>query len=142
MSDTELPDVNVVFALLQPSHEAHQIAAQWFASVSQFATTPITELGTLRLALNPRLMGRQLTPSTALASIASLRADPRSRFVVDNASLSDPLIDLRGLAGHRQVTGLHLVDLAARNHLVLVTLDRALPASLLSSDRRHVRLLG
>lgn len=50
---TELPDVNVLVALLQPSHVGHEMAMQWFESVESYATTPVTELGFVRLALNP-----------------------------------------------------------------------------------------
>lgn len=142
MTNVDLPDVNVLFALLQPAHVAHPTAMQWFATVGAFATTPVTELGVLRLALNPKVMGTKLIPSVALAAVSSIRADPRATFLADSVSLNDPMIDLRGLAGHRQVTDLHLVELAARHSMVLVTLDQALPLSLLEVDQPHVRLLN
>jgi len=44
-------------------------------------------------------------------------------FVPDDTSLADPAIDLIALSGYRQVTDLHLVNLAARHGLRLVTFD-------------------
>lgn len=112
------------------------------AVAARFATTPVTELGLVRLSLNPAVMGQQIAPSAALASLGSLRADSRASFLPDDAALDDPLVSVRGLQGHRQVTDFHLVNLAARHGMVLVTLDPALRESLLVVDRIHVRLLG
>lgn len=142
MTDVELPDVNVLVALVQPSHVAHSLASAWFAAVAAFATTPVTELGLLRLALNPQVMGTQFSAQQALTTLGSLRRDPRWRFVGDDASLADAKIDLRGLPGHRQVTDLHLVNLAASHGMTLTTFDRGLPSSLLPPDRVRVRVLG
>lgn len=139
---TELPDVNVLVALLQPSHVGHEMAMQWFESVESYATTPVTELGFVRLALNPRVMGQQISLEVARASLQSLRADSRARFVEDRTSLAEPGIDLRGLSGHRQVTDLHLVNLVVHHQILLTTFDRAIHAALMPTDRSHVRLLG
>jgi uncharacterized protein len=61
--------------------------------------------------------------------------------VGDEASLAQPSIDLSALVGHRQVTDLHLVNLAATAGAVLATFDARLPASLAPGDRRHVVLV-
>lgn len=139
---TDLPDVNVLVALLQPRHVAHGLASSWFNETAAFATTPVTEMGLVRLALNPKVMGLQVTATQALGSLASLRADARATFVPDDASLAEASIDLRGLVGHRHVTDLHLVELAARHAMTVVTLDSRLPSSLLPDARHHVRVLG
>ena len=47
------------------------------AVAARFATTPVTELGLVRLSLNPAVRGQQIAPSAALASLGSLRADSR-----------------------------------------------------------------
>lgn len=138
----ELPDVNVLVSLLQPSHTGHREALEWFDTVDSYVTTPLTETGFLRLALNPRVMGTEIAPTTAMASLLSLRTDPRATFVSDGSTLAEAAIDVRGLAGHRQVTEFHLVNLAVRNGLVLTTFDRALHGALMPSDRGHVRVLG
>lgn len=138
-----IPDVNVLLALVHPDHVHHQLAHAWFGGTTGFATTPVTEAGLVRLALDAKVVGQAAaTPTAALASLRSLRADPRASFLADDASLAEPWIDLVGLSGHRQVTDLHLVDLAARHAAVLVTFDRALAAALVPDDRGHVRLIG
>lgn len=142
MTETQLPDVNVLFALLQPNHVAHAVAWEWLGSVKSFATTPITETGLLRLALNPTVMGCEMTSLDAIRSLRSLRNDARAVFVPDDASLADATTGLDGLRGHRQVTDLHLVNLAARHRMVLVTLDRALKRSLPRSAHNLVKLLA
>ena len=142
MNKIDLPDVNVLFALVQPSHAAHTLAWSWFDDTAGFAMTPITELGLLRLSMNPKVMGQQITFADAVASLSSLRDDPRSCFVADDSSLTDASISLQALQGYRQVTDLHLVNLAARHKMVLTTLDRSLQQSLLPADRHHIRLLG
>ncbi|MGV7591807.1 TA system VapC family ribonuclease toxin, partial [Mycobacterium kansasii] len=86
-----------------------------FASTPRFATTPITEAGLVRMALNRAVMGTAITAQQALASLASLRADDRATFVPDDSSLAEPSIDLVGLAGNKQVTDLHLVNLVAQH---------------------------
>ena len=44
MSEFDLPDVNVLVALLSANHLHHTAARDWFASTPRFATTPITVL--------------------------------------------------------------------------------------------------
>jgi toxin-antitoxin system PIN domain toxin len=137
-----LPDVNVLVALTNPNHLHHNLAHEWFASVSRFATTPITESGLLRLSLNRAVTGQDVAPARAIATLNSVRHDERAEFLADTATLAEPCIDLSALAGHRQVTDLHLANLAASSNAVLVTFDRTLPEALIRSDRKHVHLIG
>ena len=69
------------------------------------------------------------------------RTDPRWRWLPDDSTLADPVIDLSVLVGHRQVTDLHLVNLAASAGLRLVTFDAGIAAALAKADRRHVLVL-
>jgi len=141
MTDLDLPDVNVLVALLHPSHVYHRTAQQWFTEVKRFATTPITESGLLRLALNPTVMGGEITTATALASLDSLRSDPRAEFLADDTSLAKARIDLIGLVGHKQVTDIHLVNLAATHQARLVTLDTKIRPVLIPDDQDHIMVL-
>jgi uncharacterized protein len=138
----DLPDVNVLVALAFPDHVHHEYAAGWFEETEQFATTPVTETGLLRHALNPRIAGQQLSGHDVVQIVRDLRADPRTRFIGDASSLAEATIDMSVLAGHRQVTDLHLLNLAAANGGTLVTFDRSLERSLAPSDRPHVRTLA
>lgn len=137
-----LPDVNALVALVHPNHVHHQLAHAWFESTPAFATTPITESGLLRLALNSLIAGAPTSTSAAVASLRSLKDDPRASFLVDDSSLAQAEIDLTGLVGHRQVTDLHLVNLAAKHSAVLVTFDRSLHQMLVPPDRAHVQVIG
>ena len=142
MTDLDLPDVNVLVALLQPGHVHHRSAQAWFGSVERFATTSITESGFVRIALNPVIAGGQIAVSAVLASLSSLRGDDRAEFLPDDSSLAEPQFDLRGLSGFRQVTDFHLVNLAAAHSARLVTFDRRIGSTLMPDDRRLVCLLN
>ncbi|MDL9948009.1 PIN domain-containing protein [Gordonia sp. ABSL11-1] len=142
MSETDLPDVNVLVALVHPGHVHHQPAQEWFADVVRFATTPITEAGLMRVALNRTVMGRAVRGGDAVATLRSLRAHDRATFLADDSSLADAAIDLAGLVGFRQVTDLHLVNLAARSGARLVTFDTKIEPVLGPSDRRLVLTLS
>ena len=142
MSDLDLPDVNVLVALLAPSHVHHRSAQEWFAATGRFATTPITEAGLLRTALNRSVMGRVVEAETALTTLRSLRAHERSVFLPDDSSLAHASIGLTGLVGFRQVTDLHLVNLAAQNSARLVTFDTKIAPVLAPDDQQRIRTLG
>lgn len=102
----------------------------------------MTESGFLRLALNPRIAAEKPSRSVALSSLQSLRNDSRAVFLEDDTSLTAARIDLAGLSGFRQVTDMHLINLAAANDAVLVTFDRALPETLMQADRGCVDVIG
>ena len=137
-----LPDVNVLVALTNPSHQHHAQAHAWLSTVERFATTPITESGLVRLLLNPAVTGQQVSGPQALAILAGVRADARASFLPDDSSLADAQVDHVGLAGHRQVTDLHLVNLAAMHAAALVTFDHRILQALAATDHRHVHVLG
>ena len=137
-----LPDTNVLVALTNPSHVFHHESHQWLADASRYATTPVTESGLLRLLLNPAVTGQVVTPEQALAVLAGIRADRRAIFLVDDSSLADASVDTTGLAGHKQVTDWHLLNLAARHDGVLVTFDRRLARAVLPDDAARVVTLG
>ncbi|MCL2787717.1 MAG: PIN domain-containing protein [Micrococcales bacterium] len=141
MSDLDLPDVNVLVALLHPGHVHHGTAQRWFAGVRRFATTPITEAGFLRVSLNTAVMGVALRSVDVLDSLRSLRSDPRAEFLADDSSLAQACIDLVGLVGHRQIIDLHLVNLAATHRARLVTLDTKIRPTLVTTDQNNVLVL-
>ncbi|TAM87808.1 MAG: PIN domain-containing protein [Jatrophihabitans sp.] len=137
-----LPDVNVLVALTNPSHQHHAQAHRWLAGVAAFATTPLTENGLVRLLLNPVVTGQPVSGGQAVAILAGLRADPRSAFLADDSSLGAALIDLVGLAGHRQAPDFHLVNLAAAHGATLVSFDARIRGALPAADQHLVRVIG
>lgn len=140
--DLWLWDVSALVALTLTSHVHHRAAhAALRDRRGAWATTPLTEAALVRLLLNPTVTGRAFAPTQVLSTVAGLHADPRWRWLPDDTSLVTPLIDTTVLAGHRQVTDLHLVNLAARHGAVLATFDAALLPTLAPADRRHVQVL-
>lgn len=131
----------MLLALQSAMHQWHDAVVAWtsgFDRDDRLLLCPVTVSGVLRLMLNPAAFGGPLPAPVALEAVRLLRADPRTEFRADDGDLCDPLIDLSCLAGHRQVTDLHLVDLAARHGARLATLDTRLAPTLAPGDRRHV----
>ena len=62
-------------------------------------------------------------------------------FIVDDAPPAKPSINFSRLKGPKQVTDLHLVDLAARHNAVLATMDGRMVQALTSQDRRHIEII-
>lgn len=137
-----IPDVNVLVALTNPSHVFHTESHRWLTGVERYATTPVTESGLVRMLLNPAVTGQRVTPAKALAVLRGIRADSRAGFLVDDSSLADAAVDTTGLAGHKQVTDWHLLNLAARHDGVLVTFDRKIAQGVLPGDAMRVVTLA
>ena len=134
-----LLDVNVLLALSLPTHQHHLAATEWFDDADfDWATTPITETGYVRLMTNPRVVGYSIAAAQAIDALRSMGEAPGHVFVPDDTSLTDPVIDLGPLAGTKQVTDFHLLNLAAVNSLRLATFDGALLRTTAVPDRGHV----
>ncbi|GAA1091799.1 TA system VapC family ribonuclease toxin [Tsukamurella spumae] len=135
-----LLDVNVLLALSWDQHVHHVAAHEQFAGLGEWMTCPTTESGLVRLLLTEKVVGRKVSGSEALAQLAAIRAVPGWAFLEDATSLVTSRIDTRVLMGRRQVTDLHLVDLAATNGVRLATFDGALRDSLAPADRQWVEV--
>lgn len=135
---TRLLDVNALVALVWDQHIHHRAARAGVRALPSFATTPVTESGLIRLLLTPAVVGRPVAVSEALSVVTALRAHGSWRWLPDDTSVAQPVVDLRVLVGRAQVTDLHLVNLAAKNGCVLATFDAAIPQWLAPNDRRHV----
>jgi toxin-antitoxin system PIN domain toxin len=140
-TDLDLPDVNVLVALFVRHHAHHRTALAWWRESAACGSTPVTESGLVRLLVNPSVAGRNTSPAAALAALRSWRSHPRARFLPDDTSLAEPQVDLSGLVGQRQVTDLHLLNLAARHDARLVTFDTRLAPTLQPADRDRVLTL-
>ncbi|MDI3315104.1 MAG: type II toxin-antitoxin system VapC family toxin [Mycobacterium sp.] len=125
---TALLDVNVLIALSWPSHVHHPTARRWFTRFSShgWATTPITEVGFVRISSNRRVMRASTTPALAIAQLEALRALPGHAFWPDDVPLVvGPGGDRDTVSTHRLVTDHHLIALAVRYGGQLVTFDAA-----------------
>lgn len=123
-----LLDVNALVALAWDSHVHHSAIRTWFAarSADGWATCPITESGFVRVSSNPKVLPHAIGVEAARGVLAALRGVDGHRFLVDDVSIGDA--DVPPLTGHRQVTDAHLLTLARRQAVRVVTFDRGLLA--------------
>lgn len=134
-------DVNALLALTLTSHVHHRAAHAFLADQERWFTCPTTEAGLCRLLLNPTVTGASWTFRDVAPVLRGFRRDGRWGLLPEDKSLTDAIVDTAVLVGHRQVTDLRLVDLAARCGAELATFDRAMTEWLSPSDRAHVRLI-
>jgi predicted nucleic acid-binding protein len=74
--------------------------------------------------------------------MTGIRAEARAEFLADDSSLGAANVDMTGLAGHKQVTDWHLLNMAARHDGLLVTFDRKIARAALPGDAARVMTLG
>lgn len=118
-----LLDVNALVALAWDSHVHHVAMRSWFTANGPlgWATCPITESGFVRVSSNPIVLPSAIRVDAARRVLAALRAHSGHRFLADDVSIGDS--DVPAIAGYRQVTDAHLLALARRNGVRLLTFD-------------------
>ncbi|MGH2902797.1 MAG: TA system VapC family ribonuclease toxin [Solirubrobacteraceae bacterium] len=118
-----LLDVNALVALAWDSHVHHTAMRAWFTANGSagWATCPITESGFVRVSSNPIVLPSTISVDAARKVLSALRAHPGHRFLTDDVSVSDG--DVPAITGYRQVTDAHLLTLARRRGVRLVTFD-------------------
>jgi len=122
-----LLDVNALVALAWDSHVHHaRMLAWWTTRPPAWATCPITESGFVRVSSNPKVLTTPISPADARRVLAALRATEGHVFLTDDVSLIDD--DVPPVNGHRQVTDAHLLTLARRSDMPLVTFDSGIAA--------------
>lgn len=124
-----LLDVNVLIALIDPAHIAHDAAHRWFVAHGQvaWATCPITENGVIRIVSHPGYPNTPGSPALVGDILGQMCALPGHRFLPDDISLvSDARFDRAQLLTHAQVTDSYLLALAAAHGGRLATFDRKL----------------
>lgn len=123
-----LLDVNALVALAWDSHVHHAAMRAWFKANGSagWATCPITESGFVRVSSNPIVLPSAIGVDAARGVLSTLRAHPNHRFLTDDVSMGDS--DVPTIAGYRQVTDAHLLTLASRRGVRLVTFDSSILA--------------
>lgn len=123
-----LLDVNALVALAWDSHVHHAAMRAWFKANGSagWATCPITESGFVRVSSNPIVLPSAIGVDAARGVLSTLRAHPNHRFLTDDVSMGDS--DVPTIAGYRQVTDTHLLTLASRRGVRLVTFDSSILA--------------
>lgn len=125
---TWLLDVNVLLALLDPTHMRHAAAHAWFVTAcSSWASCSLTENGALRIMSHPRYGNAVATTALAAELLAELCRQPGHVWWPAGLSLLDsPLVDRSRLLSSTQVTDTWLLALAAQHGGRLATFDRRL----------------
>lgn len=125
-----LLDVNALIALAHTGHALHPIAMSWYSSVlgsaTGFHTCSITELGFVRVSV---VAGLQPDIAAAKQALAALKASSKARFELISDDLSAAQLPAF-VKRPQSVTDGHLVELARKHSVRLVTLDRGIPGSL------------
>jgi toxin-antitoxin system PIN domain toxin len=123
-----LLDVNVLIALIDPAHQFHAPAHNWFQQNRKYgwATCPITENGCLRILSKPGYPFPGLTVVRVRDILAELAGVAGHRFWPDSVSILEPnRFDLAG-ANPKTLTDLYLLRLAAKFDGRLITFDRTI----------------
>ncbi len=129
---TFLLDVNVLIALVDPTHVSHGHVHQWFArqGSESWATCPMTENGLVRIVGNPKYRNTPGSPVIVAAALAGLRSLPGHIFWADDISVVDPAyVDRARLLTFGQITDTYLLALAVAHGGQLATLDRRIAVS-------------
>jgi uncharacterized protein len=123
-----LLDVDVLIALIDPAHEFHGAAHDWFKRNRRngWATCPITENGCIRVMGKPGYPFPGLTVERVRGILVELVQVEGHRFWPESFSLLETnRVNLTD-AGSRQITDLYLVGLARAFGGRLVTFDRTI----------------
>ena len=124
-----LLDVNTLIALAHTGHSLHTKAIGWYRSVLTSATglhtCAITELGFVRVSV---VTGLQVDITVAKQALDALKSSSKVRFelIPDDIGVAQ----LPSFVKKPQnVTDGHLIELARKNSVCLVTLDRGIPGA-------------
>ena len=141
---TYLLDVNVLIALIDPTHVAHDDAHRWFETTGQesWATCPITENGVLRIVGNPKYPNSPGSPAMVAEIVAGLRALSGHRFWPDDLSMiSTAYVDPGKILTPAQVTDTYLLALAKANGGRLASFDRKLSPAAVKDGKAVLHLI-
>jgi predicted nucleic acid-binding protein len=110
-----LLDVDFLCALAWKNHQRHAAASRWLDAGAEIVTSPIAELGFLRVSMRAYQAGFE-DAQTALSDITAM-----AEFLHDDVRA----VDLPKCPAS-ETTDAHLVILARRHGMKLATLDDAL----------------
>jgi toxin-antitoxin system PIN domain toxin len=139
-----LLDVNVLIALIDPGHVAHNDAHTWFSEKghTSWATCPITENGVVRILGNPKYPNSPGSPAAVAGIVEQLRSLPGHRFWAEDFSLvGSEVVDARRILTSAQVTDTYLLALAKLRGGVLATFDRRLSVDAVNSGKSALHLI-
>lgn len=142
---TFLLDVNVLVALIDPAHVAHDAAHHWFerTGAADWATCPLTENGVIRIVGHPKYPNTPGSPAAAAVIVAKLRLLPGHSFWPDDLSLVGlDRVEVSRILTSAQVTDTYLLALASAHGGHLATLDRRLSFAAVKGGKAALHQIG
>jgi toxin-antitoxin system PIN domain toxin len=139
-----LLDVNVLLALIDPTHIQHDRAHDWFAAKGRraWATCPLTENGVLRIVGHARYPNSPGSPAMVAELMTVLLALGGHEFWPDDVSLFDPArVDTTRLLDSAQITDSYLLALARAHGGKLATFDRRMVGSAVRGGSSAIHLI-
>ena len=138
------PDVHVLIALFDASHQHHGIAGDLFTNgmPNGWASSPITENGFIRIVSHPSYINSMSVRDASDLLGSAIRNTTHQRLQEDLSLLDTARFNTSHLVSHKQVTGLYLIGMAVRHDVCLVTFDRTIPThAAIGSADRHIKTL-
>jgi toxin-antitoxin system PIN domain toxin len=142
---TFLLDVNVLIALIDPTHVGHDAAHDWFRATGapSWATCPLTENGVIRVVGHSKYPNSAGSPAAVAPLLTRLRALPGHLFWKDDLSLMETdLVNVDQIRTPGQVTDSYLLALAVGNKGQLATLDRRLSTTAVRRGRAALHIIA
>lgn len=124
-----LLSVDLVLALLDPSHALHETAHRWFEGEGciAFATCPLIENSVIRICSHPSYPNSPGTSNIIAGVLDGLCRLPGHRFWPDSVSLRDPeRFQIARAMAWNQTSDIYLLGLAVTLGGKLATFDRRL----------------
>ncbi len=139
-----LLDVNVLIALIDPTHVQHERAHAWFAAKGHvaWATCPQTENGVLRIVGHPRYPNSPGSPAAVAELLVALRNLSGHVFWPDDLSLLErEHVDAARLLDSAHISDIYLAALARAHKGQLATFDQRIPTDALMDGSRVLYLI-
>jgi toxin-antitoxin system PIN domain toxin len=139
-----LPDVNVLIALFDPSHQHHTLAKKEFIEHlnTGWSTCSLVQNGFIRIVSNPSYLNN-LSVSEATNLLITAQQNTNHSFLNNTISLLDSnKFETTKLVSHKQVTDLFLIGMAIDHDVTLVTFDRNIPFhAAIGFEDRHLKVI-
>lgn len=142
---TFLLDVNVLIALIDPTHVSHAIAHDWFnvKGRANWASCPMTENGVIRIVSHPRYPNTPGSAAVVATMVTGLRELGGHVFWPDDISLLDTgHVDTAQVLTSVQVTDTYLLALAVSRGGKLATFDRRLSVKAVKGGKAALHVLS
>lgn len=137
-----LLDVNVLIALFDAAHAAHEAAHKWWAEHHHhgWASCAITENGMVRIMSLPSYRPEApLAIAQLISGLQTFASNTDHLFWGDTVSIRDPLFRSDRILGSRAITDVWLLALAVRHGGRLVTMDqRIVPEAVNGATQDHL----